>query len=82
MDFVLGLPRTQRRHDAIWVIVDRLTKYAHFLPISLKYSLEKLAKLYLDEIMRLHRIPMSIVSNRDPRFVSRFWQKDAREFVD
>ena len=74
MDFVLGLPRTQRDHDAIWVIVDRLTKSAHFLPINMKYPLEKLAKLYLDEIIRLHGIPVSIVSDRDPRFVSRFWQ--------
>ncbi|XP_071906072.1 uncharacterized protein [Coffea arabica] len=75
MDFVSGLPRTQRGHDAIWVIVDRLTKSAHFLPINMKYPLEKLARLYLDEIIRLHGIPVSIVSDRDPRFVSRFWQK-------
>ena len=63
MDFVSELPRTQRGHDAIWVIVDRLTKSAHFLPISMKYSLKKLAKLYLDEIIRLHGIPVSIVSD-------------------
>ena len=75
MDFVSRLPRTQRGHDAIWVIVDRLTKSAHFLPISRKYSLEKLAKLYLDEIIRLHGIPVSIVSDQDSRFVFRFWQK-------
>ena len=75
MNFVSGLPRTQREHDAIWIIVNRLTKSTHFLPISMKYFLEKLAKLYLDEIIRLHGIPVSIVSDRDPRFVSRFWQK-------
>ena len=75
MNFVFGLPRTQRDHDTVWVIVDRLTKSAHFLPISMKYPLEKLAKLYLDVIIRLHRIPVSIVFDRDPRFVSRFWQK-------
>ncbi|XP_071924834.1 uncharacterized protein [Coffea arabica] len=57
MNFVSGLPRTQRDHDAIWVIVDRLIKSAHFLPINMKYPLEKLAKLYLDEIIRLHGIP-------------------------
>ena len=73
MDFVTGLPRTQRQHDAIWVIVDRLTKSAHFLPINVEDSLEKLAKLYVDEIVRLHRVPVSIVSDRDPRFTSRFW---------
>ena len=53
MDFVSGIPRTQKGHDAIWVIVDRLTKSANFLPISMKYPLEKLSKLYLDEIIRL-----------------------------
>ncbi|XP_071920667.1 uncharacterized protein [Coffea arabica] len=74
MDFVSGLPRTQKGHDAVWVIVDRLTKSAHFLPVNMKYSMEKLAQLYMDEIVRLHGIPVSIVSDRDPRFVSRFWQ--------
>ena len=71
MDFVSGLPRTQKGHDAIWVIVDRLTKSAYFLPINIKYSLEKLVKLYMDKIIRLHEGPVSIVSDRDPRFVSR-----------
>ena len=73
MDFVTGLPRTQRQHDAIWVIVDRLTKSAHFLPIIVEDSLEKLAQLYVDEIVRLHGVPVSIVSDRDPRFTSMFW---------
>ena len=73
MDFVTSLPRTQRQHDAIWVIVDRLTKFAHFLPINVEDSLEKLAKLYVDEIVRLLGVPVSIVSDRDPRFTSRFW---------
>ncbi|XP_071921821.1 uncharacterized protein [Coffea arabica] len=75
MDFVTGLPRNKKGCDAVWVIVDRLTKSAHFLPVSMSFSLEKLAKLYTEEIMRLHGIPISIVSDRDPRFVSRFWQK-------
>ena len=68
IDFVTGLPRTQRQHDAIWVIVDRLTKSAHFLPVNVEDSLEKLAQLYVDEIVRLHGVPVSIVSDRDPRF--------------
>ena len=68
-----GLPRTQRQHDAIWVIVDRLTKSAHFLPVSNDEPLEKLAQLYVEEIVRLHSVPISIVSDRDPRFISRFW---------
>ena len=72
MDFVVGLPRTQQGNDAVWVIVDRLTKSAHFLPIKITYSLNKLAELYIREIIRLHGMPVSIVSDRDPRFTSRF----------
>ena len=72
MDFVTGLPRNQRQHDAIWVIVDRLTKSAHFLPVNVEDSLEKLAQLYVDEIMRLHGVPVLIVSDRDPRLTSKF----------
>ena len=55
------------------MIVDRLKKSAHFLPINVEGSLEKLAQLYVDEIMRLHEVPVLIVSDRDPRFTSRFW---------
>ena len=73
MDFVVGLPRTQQGHDAIWVIVDRLTKSAHFLPVKVSYSLDKLAEVYIREVVRLHGVPFSIVSDRDPRFTSRFW---------
>ena len=75
MDFVVGLPKTKKGHDAIWVIIDRLTKSAHFLPISEKYPLDKLVKMYLDEIVARHGVPVSIVSDRDPRFNSRFWSK-------
>ena len=75
MDFVIGLLRTRRQHDAIWVIVDRLTKFAHFLPVSNDDPLDKLAQLYVDDIVRLHGVPISIVSVRDPRFTSRFWSK-------
>ena len=73
MDFVSGLPRTRGRNDSIWVIVDRLTKSAHFLPVRKTRDLESLARLYLKEIVRLHGAPRSIVSDRDSRFVSRFW---------
>jgi hypothetical protein len=73
MDFVTHLPKTSRRHDAVWVIVDRLTKSAHFLAISMTITMDKLAKLYVDEVVRLHGVPISIVSDRDPRFTSRFW---------
>ena len=74
MDFVYGLPRTSRQNDAIWVIIDRLTKSAHFLPIRWGSSLEYLAKRYVNEIVRLHGMPVSIVSDRDPRFTSQFWE--------
>ena len=73
MDFVSGLPRTRAGFDAIWVIVDRLTKSAHFLPIRMTYTLEELARLYIKEIVRLHGVPATIISDRDPCFTSRFW---------
>ena len=73
MDFVVGLQRCRSGHDTIWVIMDRLTKSAHFLPIRNSDSLDKLAQLYVREIIRLHGTPVSIVSDRDPRFTSRFW---------
>ena len=66
MDFVSGFPLTQRNQEAVWVIVDRLTKSAHFLPVRLDYSMDHLTKLYVSEIVRLHEIPLSIVSDRDP----------------
>ena len=69
---MVGLPLTGRRHDSVLVIVDRLTKSAHFLPVRTDYSLDKLAKLYIKEIVRLHGIPVSNISDRDPRFTSRF----------
>nr|KYP58949.1 Transposon Ty3-I Gag-Pol polyprotein [Cajanus cajan] len=72
MDFVVGLPRSSRNSDVIWVIVDRLTKCAHFLPVNIKWSLEKLTQLYVREIVRLHGVPSGIISDRDPRFTSRF----------
>ncbi|RVW78377.1 Transposon Ty3-G Gag-Pol polyprotein [Vitis vinifera] len=73
MDFVIGLPRTLGGNNVIWVIVDRLTKSAHFLPMKVNFSLDRLASLYVKEIVRMHGVPVSIVSDRDPRFTSRFW---------
>ena len=74
MDFITKLPRTPRGYDSIWVVVDRLTKSAQFLPIRENYSVEKLAELYVKEVVRRHGVPKSIVSDRDSRFTSRFWQ--------
>ena len=75
MDFVVGLPRIHTGYDAIWVIVDRLTKSAHFLAIHNNFSLDRLAELYVNEIVKLHGVSISIVSNRDSKFTSRFWPK-------
>ncbi|KAD6796699.1 hypothetical protein E3N88_07595 [Mikania micrantha] len=72
--FITKLPRTAKQHDSIWVIVDRLTKSAHFLPIRETYSSEKLSKLFVKEIVARHGVPLSIVSDRDTRFTSRFWK--------
>ncbi|KAL4336182.1 hypothetical protein GQ457_07G005600 [Hibiscus cannabinus] len=74
MDFVTGLPMTPSKKDSVWVIVDRFTKCAHFLPIHTTYTYDKLAELYIREIVRLHGVPKSIVSDRDPKFTSRFWE--------
>ncbi|KAK9065033.1 hypothetical protein SSX86_016416 [Deinandra increscens subsp. villosa] len=74
MDLVTGLPKTLKKNDAIWVVVDRLTKSAHFLPIQEKSSASRLAEIFRKEIVRLHGTPASIVSDRDPRFTSQFWK--------
>jgi hypothetical protein len=75
MDFIVGLPNTSRHHDSIWVIVDRLTKTAHFLPVHTTHKTEKYAEIYVDQIVRLHGIPKTIVSDRGALFVARFWEQ-------
>ena len=74
MDFVTHLPRTPQGHDVVWVIVDRLMKSAHFLAVRMTFTLERFCRLYIREIVRLHRVPVSIVSDRDPRFTVHFWK--------
>ncbi|GJW42596.1 putative reverse transcriptase domain-containing protein [Tanacetum coccineum] len=74
MDFITKLPRTKSGHDTIWVIVERLTKSAYFLAMHEDYSMEKLVRLYIDEIVTRHGVPVSIISDQDRRFTSRFWQ--------
>ena len=71
MDFVVGSSLTGRKHDSVWVMVIRLTKSAHLLPLRTDYSLDKLAELYIKEIVLLHGILVSIISDRDSRFTSR-----------
>ena len=74
MDFVTHLPWISRKHDAIWVIVDRLTKSAHFLAVQITFTLEEFCRLYIREIVRLHGVPVSIVLDRDPWFTAQFWK--------
>ncbi|WVZ83199.1 hypothetical protein U9M48_030369 [Paspalum notatum var. saurae] len=74
MDFIVGLPRTPKGNDSIWVIVDRLTKSAHFIPVNTRFDTAKLAEIYVQNILRLHRAPLSIVSDRGPQFTTKFWK--------
>jgi transposase InsO family protein len=74
MDFINGLPKTPRGNDSIWVIVNHITKVAHFIPVRTTYGGDKLAKLYIDNILKLHGVPKSIVSDRGAQFVSKFWR--------
>jgi transposase InsO family protein len=75
MDFVVGLPRTAKGYDSIWVIIDRLTKIAHFLPVRVKYIVATYAELYIARILNLHGVPKTIVSDRGPQFMSKFWEE-------
>src|SRR5512142_650567 len=75
MDFITGLPRTSAGHDSIWVVVDRLTKVAHFIPVKTTYTGHKLAELYMARVVCLHGVPRKIVSDRGSQFTSKFWQK-------
>jgi hypothetical protein len=75
MDFIVGLPNTSRHHDSIWVIVDRLTKIAHFLPVHTTQKTEKYVEIYIHQIVRLHGIPRTIVLDREASFVARFWEQ-------
>jgi hypothetical protein len=75
MDFIVGLPRTQAEYDSIWVIVDHLTKVAHFIPVKTTYSGAKLTELYMSRIVCLHGVPKKIMLNRGSQFTSIFWKK-------
>jgi transposase InsO family protein len=75
MDFVVGLPRTQSGYDSIWVIMDRLNKVAHFIPVKTTYSRSQLAELHVSRIVCLHGAPEKIMSNRGTQFTSRFWER-------
>ena len=74
MGFVTHLPQTPQGQYAVWVIVDRLTKLTHFLAVRMTFTLERFFRLFFREIVRLHGVPVSIVSDRDPRFTTHFWK--------
>jgi hypothetical protein len=75
MDFIVGLPRTTKGFDCIWVIIDRLTKIAHFLPVKTDHPVVVYAQLYIARILSLHGVPKIIVSDHRPQFVSKFWEE-------
>jgi len=75
MDFITGLPTARKRNDSIWVIIDRLTKSAHFIPVKNSYIPPKYADLYMAEIVKLHGIPKTIISDRGPQFTAHFWER-------
>ena len=74
MDFIVGLPQTQSGYDSIWVIVDRLTKVAHFILVKESYRRAQLVELYMSQIVCLHGVPKIIVSDRGTQVTSRFWK--------
>jgi hypothetical protein len=73
MDFISKLPRTNKQHDSIMVVVDKLTKSSHFIPVNLSLKKARIDDIYLREIARLHGMPKTIVSDIDPKFTSKFW---------
>ena len=75
MDFVVGLPHTTKGYDSIWVIADCLSKSTHFFLVDTRYSTKKYAKLYFERTVTLHRVPLTIVSDRGSVFVSHFWEQ-------
>jgi hypothetical protein len=72
MDFIVGLPLTARKYNSIWVIVDRLTKSAHFIPVNTNYNVQKYAEIYVAHVLCLHGVPKLIVSDQGSQFVARF----------
>ena len=75
MDFIVDLPPTSKGYDSIWVIADRLTKSAHFLPVKTRYSSHQYAEIYMARIVSLHGVPKTNISDRGTQFVARFWEQ-------
>jgi hypothetical protein len=75
IDFIVGLPLTARKFDSIWVIVDRLSKSTHFIPVHTNYNVQKYAGIYIARVLCLHGVPKTIISDRGSQFVARFWEQ-------
>ena len=82
MDFVTHFPRTSWKHDAVWVIVNRLTKSTHFMAVWMTFTVEEFCRLYIREIVRLHGVPVSIASDQDTRFTAQFWKSFSKGHRD
>jgi hypothetical protein len=74
MEFITKLPRTVKQHDSIMIVVEKLTKYAHFIPMKITHKETKIVDIYLKELSKLRGIPKIIVSDKDPKFTSKFWK--------
>jgi hypothetical protein len=75
MNFIVGLSNTSQKHDSIWVVVDRLTKTTHFIPVHTTYNAKRYTEIYLDRIVCLHGVPKTIIFDRDTHFLARFWEQ-------
>jgi hypothetical protein len=75
MDFIVGLPLTARKYNLIWVIVDRLTKSAHFIPVNTNYNVQNYAEIYIASVLCLHGVAKTIISDRGSQFVTHFWEQ-------
>jgi hypothetical protein len=75
MDFIVGVPLTSCKFNSIWLIIDRHTKSAHFIPVHTFYRAEKYIELYISRILCLHGVPKTIISDRGPQFITRFWEQ-------
>jgi hypothetical protein len=75
MDFIIGLPNTSQKHDSIWVIIDTLTKTAHYIPVHTTYNAKRYVEIYLDHIVCLHGVPKTIIFDHGTQFVARFWEQ-------
>jgi hypothetical protein len=75
MDFIIGLPRSNKKHDSIMVVVDKLTKVANFIPLKTTHKESNVVDIYMRELSHFHGIPKKIVSERDPKFTSKFWRR-------